>query len=80
MPSVLHLRRMGCVGLRCYLHICRGDQTSESDQVPRVELIIQLALEEMAEVFEASNPKKRSFELAAAARQRARVEREAGRV
>ena len=36
----------------------------------------QLALEEMADVFEASNPKKRSFELAAAARQRARAQRE----
>jgi hypothetical protein len=37
----------------------------------------QLALEEMSDVFEARNPKKRSFELAAAARQRARAQREA---
>jgi hypothetical protein len=42
-------------------------------------LTIQLALEEMSDVFEARNPKKRSFELAAAARQRSRAEREARR-
>jgi len=40
-----------------------------------IALISKLALEEMADVFEAPNPKKRSFELAAAARQRARAQR-----
>jgi len=39
----------------------------------------RLSLEEMDEVFTAKNPKKRSFELARAARERAKVEKEAGR-
>lgn len=39
----------------------------------------RLSLEEMDEVFTAKNPKKRSFELARAARERAKQEKEAGR-
>lgn len=39
----------------------------------------QLSLEELDEVFEAKNPKKKSFALAAAAKRRAKQEREAAR-
>jgi hypothetical protein len=49
----------------------------ETKQVSPLNPNFQLALEEMSDVFEARNPKKRSFELAAAARQRARAQREA---
>jgi hypothetical protein len=40
----------------------------------------QLALEEMADVFESPNPKQRSFELARIARERAREQRNSARV
>jgi hypothetical protein len=39
----------------------------------------QLSLEEIDEVFAGPNPKKRSFALAKAARERAKLERSAGR-
>lgn len=84
MISLLHLHGVGYRRIRRHIPLCRRDQTSESAtpwhcRGPKL-MKHQLALEEMADVFEAPNPKQRSFELARIARERAREQRSSARV
>jgi hypothetical protein len=77
--SLLHLCDVGSCRSRHRLHLRRRG----AYRVPPVRLVIelmlqtkQLSLEETSEIFNAPNPKKRSFELAAAARARVKREKE----
>lgn len=65
-----------------YIFAVETKQVSQFCQIesaPKAN-VYQLALEEMADVFESPNPKKRSFELARIARERAREQRSSARV
>lgn len=83
-PSVSHLCRLGLGWSDHYLPLRGRDETGEScqrylDQTRRLTGT-QLSLEQVDEIFEAPNPKKRSFELFKEAKERAKFEKEQERI